>query len=126
MPQIRRQEFVVTQEEHDMHSEKVLLKNEFLYVEQEDGKLKLKHGDGFTPLSALNYSIDIGAAELATHTAISIKEDIDSIHENIIDLEQSATESATSAGISEVNSKASETAASNSADTAANNILNGV
>ncbi|MDD4699456.1 MAG: hypothetical protein PHV07_04250 [Oscillospiraceae bacterium] len=69
MSQVRRQEFVVSLAEHDAHLDKILAKNEFLYVRQEDGKLKLKCGDGNTPLSGLEYSIDIGVAELAAENA---------------------------------------------------------
>ena len=69
MAQIRRQEFIVSLADIAANPTKVLAENEFLYVRQADGKLKLKCGDGITPLSGLPYSIDIGAAEKAAQDA---------------------------------------------------------
>ena len=65
MAQIRRQEFVVSLADIAANPTKVLAANEFLYVRQPDGKLKMMCGDGVTAISALPYSIDVGAIEQA-------------------------------------------------------------
>ena len=65
MAEVRRQEFVVSLVDIAANPTKVLAANEFLYVRQADGKLKMMCGDGVTAISALPYTIDIGAMEQA-------------------------------------------------------------
>ena len=65
MAEVRRQEFVCSLSELAANPSKVLAENEFLYVRQADGKLKMMCGDGVTAISALPYTIDIGAIEQA-------------------------------------------------------------
>lgn len=65
MAEVRRQEFVVSLADIASNPTKVLAANEFLYVRQADGKLKMMCGDGVTAISALPYTIDIGAMEQA-------------------------------------------------------------
>ena len=65
MAEVRRQEFVCSLAELAANPSKVLAENEFLYVRQADGKLKMMCGDGVTAISALPYTIDIGAMEQA-------------------------------------------------------------
>ena len=88
MAQIRRQEFVVSLADIAANPTKVLAANEFLYVRQADGKLKMMCGDGATAISALPYSIDIGAIEQAK---IDAKDYADTAAQSNTAAEQSAT-----------------------------------
>lgn len=98
MAEVRRQEFVVSLADLAANPTKVLAANEFLYVRQADGKLKMMCGDGVTAISALPYTVDIGAMEQA-----------------VID-----------AQAAQAGAEGAQEAASESATAAANNILNGI
>ena len=84
MAEVRRQEFVVSLADLAANPTKVLAENEFLYVRQADGKLKMMCGDGVTAISALPYTVDIGAMEQAVidaQTAQGLAEDAQGLAE---------------------------------------------
>lgn len=108
MAQIRRQEFVVTLDDIAAFPDKIPAENEFIYVRQSDGKLKLKCGDGITAISQLPYAIDIGAAEQAKIDAIAAKDDAETAREQasgFADNANTSAQNAASAAVTALNAK---------------------
>lgn len=108
MAQIRRQEFVVSLADIAAFPDKIPAENEFIYVRQSDGKLKLKCGDGITAISQLPYAIDIGAAEQAKIDAIAAKDDAETAREQasgFADNANTSAQNAASAAVTALNAK---------------------
>lgn len=97
MAEIRRQEFTCTLVELAANPNKVLAMNEFLYVRQTDGKLKMMAGDGVTKISLLPYSIDIGAITQAVVDANAAKTDAETAKTEAETARDAAATSATNA-----------------------------